>query len=102
MEGSGQIHAPADLSPLKEPSVLIGQEAGWVPESIWWGKENSCIAGNRTRAVQPVAIPTLLSRPLPTDSSKGKVNPVTGREGPWGCATPRLPYYPRQSAHRWR
>jgi hypothetical protein len=32
---SGRIHAPAALSPVKEPPVHIGQEAGWAPEPIW-------------------------------------------------------------------
>jgi hypothetical protein len=32
MEVSGQLHAPAALSPGKEPQVPIGEEAGWSPE----------------------------------------------------------------------
>jgi hypothetical protein len=28
-----------------------------------------------------------------------KVIPVTGRGGPWGCETSRLPHFSRQSAH---
>jgi hypothetical protein len=61
MEVSGQIHAPATF-----PPVPIGGEAGWAPEPVWtlWRRENFCTAGNRTRAVQPVAIPTELSQPL--------------------------------------
>jgi hypothetical protein len=35
-------------------------------------------------------------------SYKGKAIPVTGRGGPWGCETSRLPYFSRQPAHRWR
>jgi hypothetical protein len=35
MEMSGQLHAPAALSPRKDPLVPIGQEAGWDPESVW-------------------------------------------------------------------
>jgi hypothetical protein len=30
---SGQLHAPAILPLGKEPPALIGEEAGWVPES---------------------------------------------------------------------
>jgi hypothetical protein len=44
--------------------VPIGQEAVCAPESVWTlrRREQSYNAGNRTRAVQPVAIPTELSR----------------------------------------
>jgi hypothetical protein len=57
MEVVGQIHAPAALSPEKEPPVPIGYEAGWASEPVWtlWRRETSCTAGNRTWAVQPVA-----------------------------------------------
>jgi len=34
MEVSGQLHAPAALSPGKEPLVSIVQEAGWAPEPL--------------------------------------------------------------------
>jgi hypothetical protein len=57
MEMSGQLHAP----------VAIGYEARWSPEPVWmlWSSEK-CLApaGNRTLAVQPVPIPTELSRLL--------------------------------------
>jgi hypothetical protein len=57
MEVSCQFHAPAALPPGKEPPVPIGYEAGWAPEPVWmlWRRENFWTAGNRTRAVQPVA-----------------------------------------------
>jgi hypothetical protein len=32
MEMSGQLHAPAALTPRKKHVVPIGQEAGWSPE----------------------------------------------------------------------
>jgi len=35
VEVSGQLHAPAALSPVKEPLVPIGQEAGWAPKPFW-------------------------------------------------------------------
>jgi hypothetical protein len=35
MEVSGQLHAPADLPPKKEPMVPNGLEAGWAPEPVW-------------------------------------------------------------------
>jgi len=41
MEVSDQIHAPAALSPGKEPLLHIGQDARWAPEPVWtrWWKE---------------------------------------------------------------
>jgi hypothetical protein len=35
----------------------LDRTLGWAPEPVWtlWGRERSCPAGNRTRAVQPVA-----------------------------------------------
>jgi hypothetical protein len=35
MEVSGQLDAPAALSPGKQPPVPIGEEGGWVPKSAW-------------------------------------------------------------------
>jgi len=35
MEMSGQLHAPAALSPGKEALLPIGYEAGWAPELGW-------------------------------------------------------------------
>jgi hypothetical protein len=32
---SGQLHAPAALTPGKEPPVRIGEEAGWASEPVW-------------------------------------------------------------------
>jgi hypothetical protein len=57
---SGQLHAPAALPPGKETLVLIGQEAGWAPESVWmtWWSENSFLHQNSNSdlsVVQPVA-----------------------------------------------
>jgi hypothetical protein len=39
----GQHHAPATLTPRKEPPVTIGQEAVWAPGSVWtlWSSEKS-------------------------------------------------------------
>jgi hypothetical protein len=56
----GQLHAPAALSPGKEPSVPIGQTAGWVPEPVWktWRREKSCPyrdSKSDPSVVQPVA-----------------------------------------------
>jgi hypothetical protein len=35
MDVSGQLHAPAALSPGKELPVSIGYEAKWAPEPVW-------------------------------------------------------------------
>jgi hypothetical protein len=45
------------------PSVLIGWEAGLVPEPVWT-RQISCPARNRTSAVQPVA-PRFTYRAIP-------------------------------------
>jgi hypothetical protein len=60
MEVSGQLHAPAALPPGKWHPVHISHEAGWAPEPVCTllRREKSYPAVNRTRAVQPVAIPT--------------------------------------------
>jgi hypothetical protein len=41
MEVSGQLHAPADLPPGKEPLVPVTYEVGWAPEPFWtqWWRE---------------------------------------------------------------
>jgi hypothetical protein len=38
-----QIRNPAALPPGKEPTLSIGQEAGWASESVWmlWRREKS-------------------------------------------------------------
>jgi hypothetical protein len=57
MEVSGQLHDHAALPPEKEPPVTIGYEAGRAPASvrILLGRGKSCTAGNRIRALQPLA-----------------------------------------------
>jgi hypothetical protein len=56
MKVSGQIHAPAVLTPGKEPPVPIG-ESEWTPEPVWtlWRRRECCTAGNRTWAFQSIA-----------------------------------------------
>jgi hypothetical protein len=53
---SGQHHAPATfLSPVKEPPVPIGQEAGWAPEPVWTQRleeKSSASVGDRTPVVR--------------------------------------------------
>jgi hypothetical protein len=60
MEVSGQFHAPAAVSPGKEPQVPIGQEPGCAPESIWtlFSREKS-LTPARNSAVRPVTRPTI-------------------------------------------
>jgi len=51
MEVSGQLHAPAALLPVKEPMVLIVEEAGWAPEPFWtrwWREKFSASTGSQT------------------------------------------------------
>ena len=43
----GQRHAPAALSPGKDP-VPIVQEAGWAPGPVWTGAENLARTGIRS------------------------------------------------------
>jgi hypothetical protein len=64
MEVSGQLDAPAALPPGKEPTVPFGQEAGWLENrSGRYGEEKHLNpTGYGTQVVQPVAIPTELSR----------------------------------------
>jgi hypothetical protein len=39
---SGELHAPAALYPWKEPSVPMGEKAGWATDTVCalWKKEN--------------------------------------------------------------
>jgi hypothetical protein len=57
MEVSGHLHAPAAFPPGNEPPTPIGQEAGWVPETVWtlWRKQFLSPAGNRILVVQAPA-----------------------------------------------
>jgi hypothetical protein len=57
MELSSQLHAPAALSPEKEPLVLIGYETGCVSREGRSGEKKNpviALAGNWTTVVQPV------------------------------------------------
>jgi hypothetical protein len=55
MTVSGQ-HAPAALTPGKDPPVRIGWEAGWASEPVCtlWRRERSTPVEIRVLAVQPV------------------------------------------------
>jgi hypothetical protein len=60
LEVSGQLHSPTTLPPGKEPSVPIGYEFGWTPQSVWttWRRENSWPYGDSNSnpsVVQPIA-----------------------------------------------
>jgi hypothetical protein len=49
----------AAITPGKEPTVPIGEEDGYAAERIWklWGRKKYLDpTGNRTPAVQPVAL----------------------------------------------
>jgi hypothetical protein len=57
MEMSGQLHTPADLTPGKDPQVLIGRGC-WMGQRIDKNvvkKKLFALAGNRTPAVMAVA-----------------------------------------------
>ena len=43
LDGSGQLHAPAALSPGKKTQVTLAQAPGWAPEPVCalWIKEKS-------------------------------------------------------------
>ena len=43
----GQPHAPADLTPGKDPGPIV-QEAGWTPGTVWIGAENLAPTGIRS------------------------------------------------------
>jgi hypothetical protein len=58
MDVSGQFHASAALSSVKEPPIPIEQETGWALEpacTLFNTEKSLAVAGNRTPAVYPVA-----------------------------------------------
>jgi hypothetical protein len=59
---SGQFHAPAALSPGKEPPVPIGYEVGWTPEPVWttWRSKNS--SPHRDSNSDPLVVKAVASR----------------------------------------
>jgi hypothetical protein len=55
---SGQLHAPAALTPAEGALVRTAEEVGCASQPVWtlWRREKSLNpAGNRTPAVQPIA-----------------------------------------------
>ena len=54
MEG-GVSDTPRPLFTPGEDPVLIVQEAGWVPGSVWTNAENLAPPGFDPRTIQPVA-----------------------------------------------
>jgi hypothetical protein len=63
MEVTVQFDAPVALPPVKELPVPFDKEAWWASEPVWtiWRREKSYYVGNRTRTVQPIALPAELS-----------------------------------------
>ena len=43
----GQLHAPAGLSPERDPVSSL-REAGWAPGPVWTGAENLALTGIRS------------------------------------------------------
>jgi hypothetical protein len=71
MEMSGQFHAPAALSPGKEPPVPIGQDAGWAPEPVLsFEREEKSLPlpeiGPRFPGIPARCLMTVLLRTAPT------------------------------------
>jgi hypothetical protein len=65
MEVSGQIHAPAALTHEKEPQYVLDRRLGGPQSrSGRCGEKILTPAGNRTWAVQPVALPTEINHSL--------------------------------------
>ena len=62
---SSQLHAPAILSPRKDP-VPIVQEAGWAPGPVWMGGKSrpTGIPSPDRPARNSVALPTELRGPI--------------------------------------
>jgi hypothetical protein len=60
----------------QKAQVTFGYEAGWVPESFWMlrRKEKGCTTGNRTRTIQSIVIPILLSQLLINIERKIKIS----------------------------
>jgi hypothetical protein len=59
MEVSGQLQALLLSLQRKEPSVSVGEVAGWASEVVWtlWSREkNFDTAGNGTTAVHPILL----------------------------------------------
>jgi hypothetical protein len=73
MEVSGQLHAPTALSPVKQPPVPIGKEAGRSPEPVcapWRTQKSLALAENRI-LIPPSSIPQssdYTNRAIPTPS----------------------------------
>jgi hypothetical protein len=66
MEKSVQLPAQADLSPGKEPTVLTGEEVGWVSEPIWalW-REKSLLSCRESNPDRPARSPSLYQLSYP-------------------------------------
>jgi hypothetical protein len=84
-----------ELPPLINPTdgvVLIIKASDFILEVI----------GSNLGLEQQLDDNDWFSLIAPRDCWDCKVIPVTGRGGPQGCETSRLPIFSRQSAHRWQ
>jgi hypothetical protein len=58
MEVSSELHAPASIPQGKQPTFLIGQEAGFVPEpvSTLWRRDISVASAEKFTRVFQLAV----------------------------------------------
>jgi len=57
MKMSGHLYVLAALPPGNDPTVPIGSDGGWAPESVWtqWrGEKSLLLPGIKITVVQPV------------------------------------------------
>jgi hypothetical protein len=76
MEITGQFNAPTALPPGKGPQNPLDRKLGGPPESVLtlWRIEKFCTAGNRTQAVQSVAMPTPRLYPFYSEVERPRFN----------------------------
>jgi hypothetical protein len=64
-----QFHAPADLSPGKDPAPTV-QEAGWATQPVWTGTENLALNPPLSPGFNPLYRPTCSVVAISTELSR--------------------------------